>query len=57
MKDRSRDEAMAEIFQADPFYAAELLAEVTRHGNADELDILKRQLLAAFAKREANPPS
>ncbi|RMU39611.1 hypothetical protein ALP29_200094 [Pseudomonas syringae pv. avii] len=52
MKDRSQDEAMAELFQADPIYAAELLAEVTRDGNSDELAILERQLSAAFAKQE-----
>ena len=57
MKDRSHDDAMAEIFQADPSFAAELLAEVVRDGNADELAILGRQLSTAFAKREANPTS
>lgn len=36
MKDRSHDETMAERFQIDPSYAAELLAEVVRDGNADE---------------------
>lgn len=54
MKDRSHDEAIAEFFQADPSYAAELLLEVFRDGNADELAILERQLSAAFAIREAN---
>ena len=57
MKDRSHAEAMAELFQADPSFAADLLAEVVRDGNADELAILERQLSAAFAKREANPTS
>lgn len=57
MKDRSHDEPMAELFQADPSYAAELLAEVVRDGNPDELAILERQLSAAFAIREANPVS
>ena len=57
MKDRSHDEAMAELFQVDPSFAADLLAEVVRDGNADELAILERQLSAAFAKREANPTS
>lgn len=57
MKDRSHDEAMAELVQADPSFAADLLAEVVRDGNADELAILERQLSAAFAKREANPTS
>jgi len=57
MKERSHDEAMAELFQAYPSYAAELLAEVVRDGNADELAILERQLSAAFVTREANPTS
>ncbi|MEI7107975.1 hypothetical protein WBW39_17190 [Pectobacterium versatile] len=49
MKDCSPDEAMAELFQADPSYAAELLAEVVRDGNPDELAIMERQLSAASA--------
>lgn len=49
MKDRSHDEAMSDLFQSDPLYAAELRAEVVRDGNADELAILDRQLSAAFA--------
>lgn len=55
MKDRSHDEAMAEILQADPTYAAELLAEVVRDGGADELVVLKRQIMAAFAILDADP--
>lgn len=57
MKDRSHDEAMSELFRADPVYAAELLAKVVRDGDAEELAILERQLSAAFATREANPTS
>lgn len=57
MKDRSHDEVVAELFQADPFYAAELLAEVLQDGSADELAILERQLSVAFATREINPNS
>lgn len=57
MKDRSHNEAMAELFQADPEYAAELLAEVIRDGDADELAILERQLSAAFAASGTNPAS
>ncbi|AOL21941.1 hypothetical protein MOU_20605 [Xanthomonas citri pv. malvacearum str. GSPB1386] len=48
MKDRSRDQAMAEQFRADPTYAAELLAEVRRDGDPAELRVLLRQLAAAF---------
>ncbi|CAI1021595.1 Uncharacterised protein [Serratia fonticola] len=54
MKDRSHDEAMAELFQADPSYAAELLAEVVQDGSTDELSTLERQLSIAFAAREVN---
>ncbi|EMU5912968.1 hypothetical protein WN721_004711, partial [Salmonella enterica subsp. enterica serovar Meleagridis] len=48
MKDRSHDTAMVEHFRADPTYAAELLAEVRRDGNPDELAILLRQMDEAF---------
>ena len=54
MKDCSHDEAMTELFRADPSYAIELLAEVVRDGDADELAILKRQLSAGPAMREAS---
>lgn len=57
MKDRSHDEAMLELFQADPEYAAELLAEVIRDGDADEFSILERQLSAAVAASSPNPAS
>ncbi|WP_417539882.1 hypothetical protein [Marinobacter sp.] len=50
MKDRSHDEAMADLFRLDPSYAAELLAEVVRDGDADELAILERKLSLANAK-------
>lgn len=52
MKDRSHDAAMAELFRADPTYAAELLAEVCRDGNPAELAILLRQMVAASAGDE-----
>ncbi|HBL7680196.1 TPA: hypothetical protein LTB47_002726 [Escherichia coli] len=48
MKDRPHRDAMAEQFRADPTYAAELLAEVRRDGNPDELAILLRQMHEAF---------
>ncbi|MFS7159423.1 hypothetical protein AB6825_09885 [Serratia proteamaculans] len=57
MTDRSHDEAMAELFQVDPSYMVELLAEVVHDGNADELAILERQMLGTFAMREVNPAS
>ncbi|EPZ5493154.1 TPA: addiction module antidote protein [Citrobacter farmeri] len=52
MKDRSHDAAMAELFRADPTYAAELLAEVCRDGNPAELAILLRQMVTASAGDE-----
>lgn len=57
MKDRSHDEAMIEFFQADPLYAADLLAEIVRDGNAEELAILERQLSASVVKRDGSPAS
>ncbi|EOD4814571.1 hypothetical protein FR965_26950 [Serratia marcescens] len=48
MKDRPHRESMAEYFRADPSYAAELLAEVRRDGDPDELAILLRQIDEAF---------
>ncbi|AXO17504.1 MULTISPECIES: addiction module antidote protein [Enterobacterales] len=49
MKDRSHDEAMAELFRADPAYAAELLAEVRRNGDPAELAMLLRLMATASA--------
>lgn len=57
MKDRSHDEAMAELLLSNPSYAAELLVEVIRAGNAHELAILERQLSAAFFPRDATQTS
>ncbi|MGY4823961.1 hypothetical protein [Stutzerimonas chloritidismutans] len=57
VKDRSHDEAMAELFRADPAYAAELLAAVLRDDDVEELAVLERQLSAAFAMREVNAAS
>lgn len=57
MRDRSHDEAMSELFHADPAYAVELLAEVVRDGDADELAILERQLSAAFTASSSESAS
>lgn len=57
MKDRDHHEVMAEVFLADPSYAAELLAEVALKGSADELAILERLLLKASATSEAHATS
>ncbi|MCF5552533.1 hypothetical protein GIV71_18890 [Pseudomonas syringae] len=51
MKDRSHDEAMADVFQADPFYAIELFTEVLSEGGADEVAVLIRQLSDALSRR------
>lgn len=54
LRDRSHDEAMTEVFQADPSYGAVLLADVVREGNTDELAILERQLSASLTIIEAH---
>ena len=57
MKDRSHDEAMAEIFRADPSYASQLLAQVVRDGDMAKLAILKWQLLSAALTIRDSPDS
>lgn len=42
--DRTHDEAMAKLLQADPAYAAELRAAIQADGATEELAILDRQL-------------
>ncbi len=44
MKDRSHDEAMAELYQRDPLYVIELLVDVCKGGDRAELSVLLRQL-------------
>lgn len=53
MKDRSHDEAMVELFQADPSYVAECVQD----GSTYELSTLDKQLSVAFAAREVNSTS
>ena len=48
MKDKSRDEAMAEIFQQDPAYALKLLNSILEDGDQGELLIALRQMTKAF---------
>jgi probable addiction module antidote protein len=48
MRDRSRDEAMAELFQEDPEYALELLNCILEDGEQGELLIALRQMAKAF---------
>lgn len=52
MRDRSHDEAMAELFLANPAYAAELVAEVCAEGAVDELVVLMRQFSTGVASRD-----
>ncbi len=48
MRDRSHDEAMAELFQNDPAYALELLNSILEDGEQGELLIALRQMAKAF---------
>jgi DNA-binding phage protein len=48
MKDRSHDEAVAELFQVDPAYALELLNSILEDGEQGELLIALRQMTNAF---------
>ena len=48
MKDRSRDDAMAENFRKDPAYAVELLNSILEDGDQGELLIALRQMTKAF---------
>lgn len=44
MKDRSHDEAMAELFQEDPAFAAEYMAQLLRDGEAGDFEAAQRQM-------------
>lgn len=48
MKDRSHDDAMAELFLKDPSVAADLLDEILEDGDQAELMTVLRQLTKAF---------
>lgn len=48
MRDRTHDEAMAELFREDPAYAVELLNSILEDGDQSELLIALRQLTKAF---------
>lgn len=50
MKDRPHGEAMAELFRMDLAYAVELLTDVRRSGDSDELAIILRQMEKAFGQ-------
>ena len=62
MKDRSHDEAMAELFSEDPNFAADYLTSVLQDGEQADVMIALRQMAIAFggvpaiaAKARLNP--
>jgi len=59
MKDRSHDEAVVELIQADLFYAVRLLAggAAGEGTSEDELATLERQLLVTLGTRQDNSNS
>jgi probable addiction module antidote protein len=48
MKDQTNDEAIAEVFAADPAYAVAMLNSILEDGEQGELLIVLRQLSKAF---------
>ena len=48
MRDRSHDEAMAELFQGDPACAAAVLDAILADGDQGELLVTLRQMTKAF---------
>jgi probable addiction module antidote protein len=48
MKDRTHDEAMAELYREDPAYALQLLNSILEDGDQGELLIALRQMAKAF---------
>jgi hypothetical protein len=53
MKDRSHDEAMAELFQEDPAFAAEYIAQLQRDGEPGDSEAAQRQMALAQGKKRA----
>jgi probable addiction module antidote protein len=53
MKDRTHDEAMAEMFRDDPEYAVQLLNSILEDGDQSELLITLRQMAKAFGGVQA----
>ncbi|WP_308418194.1 helix-turn-helix domain-containing transcriptional regulator [Chitinimonas sp. BJB300] len=47
MKDRTHDEAMAEMFRDDPAYTVQLLNSILEDGDQSELLITLRQMVKA----------
>jgi probable addiction module antidote protein len=48
MRDRTHDEAMAELLKEDPAYALDLLNSILEDGEQGELLIVLRQMTKAF---------
>ena len=48
MKDRTHDDAMAEMFREDPAYAIQLLNNILEDGDQSELLITLRQMTKAY---------
>jgi probable addiction module antidote protein len=48
MKDKSHDEAMAELYQQDPAYAVQMLDSILEDGEQGELLVALRQMAKAF---------
>ena len=48
MKDRTHDEAMAEMYREDPAYVLQLLNSILENGDQSELLIALRQMAKAF---------
>nr|VFK11912.1 MAG: probable addiction module antidote protein [Candidatus Kentron sp. LPFa] len=53
MKDRSHDDAMAEVFRSDPGYAMALLNSILEEGDQGELMVTLRQMARAFGGVQA----
>ncbi|MGA7158375.1 MAG: addiction module antidote protein [Acidobacteriaceae bacterium] len=47
-KDKSHDEAMAELYQQDPAYAVQVLNSILEDGEQGELLVALRQMAKAF---------
>ena len=53
MKDRTHDDAMAEMYREDPAYALQLLNSILEDGDQSELLIALRQMAKAFGGVQA----
>jgi probable addiction module antidote protein len=53
MKDRTHDEAMAEVYREDPAYAVRLLNSILDDGDQGEFLIALRQMAKAFGGVQA----